>query len=160
MTRGPGYIIRFMSGEAEVIHQDAAVRAVLTDYYRAFSTLDVQSVLPFFQEPCLLQGPQGVLSVPTRDVLGPVVATVMEELRSRGYGRSELHLQQLNLLSGTAALAIGVAIRYRVDRQELERAGVTYLLHRSDAGWKIVVLVLHDAGGVGRPTSPDSPVTG
>jgi hypothetical protein len=32
----------------------------------------------------------------------------------------------------------------------LERVGVTYLLHKSDMGWKIAVVVLHDAGEVVR----------
>jgi hypothetical protein len=26
----------------------------------------------------------------------------------------------------------------------LERAGVTYVLHKAEAGWKIAVIVMHD----------------
>jgi hypothetical protein len=48
-------------------------------------------------------------------------------------------------------LVTGVALRYKVDGKELERVGVTYVLHKVDTGWKIAVLILHDAndGGSG-----------
>jgi hypothetical protein len=39
---------------------NAAVAQVLTDYYRAFSTLDAQAVLPYFHEPSQLISPAGV----------------------------------------------------------------------------------------------------
>ena len=34
----------------------AAVTRVLTDYYNAFSTLDVQAILPYYHEPSLRRG--------------------------------------------------------------------------------------------------------
>jgi hypothetical protein len=74
----------------------------------------------------------------------------MEDLRARGYGRSELSLQQVKPLSATAAMASGVALRYKADGQEMDRVGVTYLLHKADTGWKIVAVVLHDTDGAVR----------
>jgi hypothetical protein len=56
----------------------------------------------------------------------------------------------MNLLSGTAPLARGVARRYKANGQESDRAGVTYLLCKADANWKIAVIVLHDPDGVSR----------
>jgi ketosteroid isomerase-like protein len=129
---------------------EAAVTQVLADYYSAFSTLDVRAILPYFHEPALLIGPPGVGAAPTSAALVSIFAPVMEDLRARGYGRSELSLQQVKRLSATAALASGVARRYKADGQELERAGVTYLLHRAEAGWKIAVVVLHHTDEVAR----------
>mgnify|MGYP001617037879 CR=1 FL=1 len=123
---------------------EAAVTRVLADYYSAFSTLNLEATLPYFHEPCLFIGPQGVGAVTTSAGLAGIIAPAMENLRARGYGRSELSLQQLKLLSATASLASGTAIRYKTDGQELDRVGVTYLLHKTDSGWKIAVLVLHD----------------
>jgi hypothetical protein len=74
----------------------------------------------------------------------------MENLRRRQYGQSELKLQQLKLLSATSALAMVVAIWLKTDGQELERVGVTYLLHKTESGWKFAVVVLHDADEVAR----------
>ena len=129
---------------------EAAVTQVLADYYRAFSTLDVQAILPYFHQPAFLIGPAGVIAVPTSAALTSIFAPAMEDLRARGYGRSDLSLQQFSLLSATVGLAIGVARRYKRDGQELERVGVTYLLHKADTGWKIAVVVLHDTGEVVR----------
>src|ERR1700734_4505335 len=46
-------------------NEAAAVMQVLTDYYRAFSTLDLQKILPFFHQPSVLVGQQGVFLAPT-----------------------------------------------------------------------------------------------
>jgi len=68
----------------------------------------------------------------------------MEGLRTREFGRSELSVGSVNSLSASATLVTGVAIRYKRNGQELERAGVTYVLHKAEAGWKIAVIVMHD----------------
>ena len=127
-------------------NETAAVMQVLADYYRAFSTLDLQKILPFFHQPSLLVGQQGVFAVTNHAELAVVFTPTMEGLRSRGYGRSELSQPKLSLLSATAALVIGVAERYKTDGQPLDRAGVTYVMQKTDAGWKIAVTVLHDPG--------------
>ena len=127
-------------------NEAAAVMQVLTDYYRAFSTLDLQKILPFFHQPSVLVGQQGVFAAPNHAELAVVFTPTMEGLRSRGYGRSELSQPKLTLLSETAALVIGVAERYKTDGQPLDRAGVTYVMQKTDAGWKIAAIVLHDPG--------------
>jgi ketosteroid isomerase-like protein len=127
-------------------NNEDAVNQVLTDYYKAFSTLTVQSILRYFHQPALLIGPSGV--IPTPEAVVPIFGPVMENLRQREYRRSEFNLQQLRLLSATSALAMGVAIRYKTDGQEMERVGITYLLHKGDSGWKFAVMALHDTDKV------------
>lgn len=119
---------------------------VLTDYFAAFSTLEVHAFLPYFHEPSLLIGPEGMVAAPTTAVLAAAFAPALESLRARGFRRSELNVRLSKTLSETAALITGVAIRYKADGQELERVGVTYVLHKNDTGWKIAVLILHDVG--------------
>lgn len=128
---------------------DKAVSQVLADYYRDFSTLDVHAILPYFHEPSLLVGPQGVIPIPDHAALAAVFGPVMEGLRAQGYGRSELEPSYVKLLSPSAALIGGVAARYKADGQQLERVGVTYLLHRTVSGWKFATVVLHD------PSTPE-----
>ena len=129
-------------------NDEDAVNQVLTDYYNAFSTLTVQSILCYFHQPALLIGPSGVIALPTADAVVPIFGPVMENLRQREYRRSEFSLQQLRLLSATSALAMGVAIRYKTNGQEMERLGITYLLHKGDSGWKFAVMALHDTDKV------------
>jgi len=129
----------------ESVTEETEVTRFLTAYYRDFSSLDIQAILPYFHEPSLIIGPQGVFAAPTRSVLATTLVPVLEGLRGRGYGRSELSIRQLKSLSPATILVVGVALRFKVDGQALERAGVTYVLLKVDQHWKIAVLVTHDA---------------
>jgi hypothetical protein len=124
---------------------ETAVRQTLDEYYRAFSTLSVQAILPYLNQPALLVGPLGVIPLPTPSAIEPIFGPVMESLRTRGYARSELGSQEIRILCAQSAFATGIAIRYRSDGEELERADVTYLLRKTDDAWKFVVMVLHGA---------------
>jgi ketosteroid isomerase-like protein len=125
--------------------EDAAVQLMLNDYYAAFSTLHVQAILPYFHQPALLIGPQGVIPLPIPAAVEPIFTPVMQSLQTRGYRRSELNLREIRLLSAQSAFATGIAIRFKSHGEELERVGVTYLLRKSEGGaWKFAVMVLHD----------------
>jgi len=128
------------------------VNQVIADYYRDFSTLNVQAILPYFNEPSLLVGPQGVIPIPDRAALVAVLGPVMEGLRARGYGRSELELDYVKSLSSSAALIGGVAVRYKTDGHQLERVGVTYVLHKTESGWKFAMVIVHDPNTPGGDT--------
>ena len=119
-------------------------------YYRDFSSLDIRVILPHFHEPCLTIGPQGVLAAPTLSVLATAITPVLEGLRGRGYGRSDLSIRQLKSLNPATILVTGIALRFKVDGQALEQVGVTYVLQKADQQWKIAVLVTHDADQVAR----------
>jgi len=120
------------------------LKQVIADYYRDFSTLNVQAILPYFHEPAMLVGPQGVISIPDRTAVAAVFGRVMEGLRAQGYGRSEFELGDVKVLSSSAAIVPGVAVRYKTDGQQLERMGITYVLHNTKKGWKFVTVILHD----------------
>jgi hypothetical protein len=121
-----------------------SVNQVISDYYRDFSTLNVQAILPYFNEPSLLVGPQGAIPVPDHAALVAVFGPVMEGLRAKGYGRSEFELGYAKSLSASVALIGGIAVRYNADGQLLERVGVTYLLQKTESGWKFATVILHD----------------
>jgi hypothetical protein len=131
---------------------NAALNQFIADYYRDFSTLNVQAILPYFSEPSLLVGPQGVIPIPDHAAVVPVFGPVMEGLRAKGYGRSELELGYVQSLSSSAALIGGVAVRYKIDGQQLDRVGVTYVLHKTEGSWKFATVILHDPGTPGAPS--------
>ena len=114
---------------------ETAVRKTLDEYYRAFSTLRVQAIFPYLNQPALLVGPLGVIPLPRPSAVEPIFDPVMESLRTRGYARSELGSQEIRILSARSAFATGIAIRYRSDGEKLERAGITYLLRKTDDAW-------------------------
>jgi hypothetical protein len=123
---------------------EAALSQLLTDYYYAFGTLDAEAVLPYFHTPGLFIGPAGTFGVPSTEVLSAMFGAIMDDLRARGYARSELSLHQIKMLSRTAACASGTVTRYKADGQELEHAGLTYLFYKSSDGWGITAILLHD----------------
>lgn len=121
-----------------------SVNQIIADYYRDFSTLNVQAILRYFNEPSLLVGPRGVIPIPNHAALVAVFGPVMEGLRAKGYGRSEFELDYAKSLSSSAALTGGVAVRYSTEGQQLERVGITYVLHKTENGWKFATVILHD----------------
>jgi len=129
----------------------AAVTKALTDYYRAFSTLDAQAVLPYFHEPSQLVSPAGVVPTPTRAAVAAAFQPIMDGLRARRFAKSELINLHLKRLSTSTVIAGGVAVRLKTDGHELERAGVVYLMQKATAGWQIATVVIHDAEKVLRP---------
>ena len=125
-----------------------AIARMYTGYFEAFQRLDPDAVLPYYHMPCAILIPEAVLAVAGVAEARALFAEMMKGLAARGYGRSEwtgLGVKQLG--ANLAVLSAGV-IRYRTDGAELERFGATYMLRKTDAGWKIAVLTVHDADAV------------
>ena len=131
-----------MASADSTSNDQADVIRVLHDYYSAFSTLNIEAVLPYFHESSMLIGPQAVFAATTHTMLATAVSPAIEGFRARGFGRTELSVRDFKSLSATVALVGGVARRYKLEGQELDQANVTYLLHKADSGWKIAVLII------------------
>src|SRR5438067_462393 len=112
------------------------------EYYKAFSTLELSAIVSYFCESSMTIAPQGVLSAESRAVLADSLAPIVEGLRAKRYGRSEFIQPDVTMVGETAALVRGMAVRYTAEGSEIERIPVAYLMHRSEAGWKIAVLVV------------------
>lgn len=125
--------------------EEIAVGERLEEYYRAFSTLNIREILPFLHEPALVIGPLGVFPLATASAIEPIFGPVMENLRARGYARSELESPGTRMLGAQSASVTGIAVRYGAGGAEMERAGITYLMRKTEDGWKIAVMVLHGA---------------
>jgi len=112
------------------------------EYYRVFSTLDMNAIVSCYCEPCMTIAPQGVSSAANRAALANSLAPLVGGLKAKGYGRSEFGQAQVTMLGETDALVRGVAVRYTTAGPEMERIPISYLMHRGGAGWKIAVLVV------------------
>jgi len=98
-----------------------------------------------------LVSPAGVVPTPTRATVAAAFQPVMDGLRSRHFAKIELINLHVKRLSVNTVIAGGVAVRRKTDGQELERAGVVYLLQRTSAGWQFATVVIHDAEDALRP---------
>jgi len=69
-------------------------------------------------------------------------------LKERNFARSEWARLKTKSLGTGVVIASALAIRYKQDGQELQRFGVTYLLRKTDDGWKLVSYASHDPASV------------
>jgi ketosteroid isomerase-like protein len=128
--------------------EEEAITQTFTNYIETFQKLDPHATLPYFHVPCMFISPQGVRVLVTAADVEALLSQVMEGLKARGYARSELLDRHVKQMSGDIALVSVGRVRYATDGRELERFGETYTLRRTEAGWKIVVAIIHDADGV------------
>ena len=112
------------------------------NYYSVFSSLDLNAIARHFSEPCLSIGRGRVFVAMSRVEFVEAVSSFVGELRAKGYGHSEFAQAETVMLSDTAVLVRGVAVRYAQTGLEMERAPISYLLHSNGEEWQIVVMVL------------------
>jgi hypothetical protein len=93
------------------VDDQAAITSVLNGYYSAFSTLDVQAIVHYYHEPSLFITPLGVNAVHTRADMVSGFTTIIEGLRARGFGRSELSMWNVVRICALELLVfIGMAL--------------------------------------------------
>lgn len=122
-----------------------AILAVLRGVEAAFSEGDLPRWLSFFHSPYLIMAPEGVIAPSSESEALTLLRPQMDNLRARGYARSELNRATVKLLSSTTALAAVEWIRRKANKEELERLGATYALFKGEDGWKIVMVTVHPA---------------
>jgi hypothetical protein len=114
--------------------------AAIHNYYKAFSTLDLDTCVHFFTLPCMFIGLRGTFAVANREDLARVLGPTFEALKTKNYQRSEFIEPQLTTLTENTALVRGVAVRYQASGTELERVTTSYMMHQTGAAWKIAVI--------------------
>ena len=114
--------------------------AAIHNYYKAFSTLDLDACVPFFTLPCMFIGLQGTFAVANREDLARVLGPTFDALKTKNYQRSEFIEPQLTTLTENTALVRGVAVRYQASGTELGRVPISYMVHQTGGTWKIAVV--------------------
>jgi uncharacterized NTF2-like protein DUF6841 len=83
----------------------------------------------------------------TKRELEAFLATIMRDLASRSYARSEIDELHVHRLTDHAAVVSMSRTRYTERGDAMERLGETYtLLRGSDDEWRIAVAVVHAPG--------------
>jgi hypothetical protein len=120
-----------------------AIHDVVSGYYDAFGR-DSAAASAFYGEPTLIVIPNQVILLRTRADVEASLDELVATLKASGYSHSKLGEHRVKLLNPTTALYSTVAIRMKADGTELQRSGFTYLLHKSNAGWKIHEIIATD----------------
>ena len=128
---------------ATSVSEKDAIHAVLAGYYDAFGR-DSAAASAFYGEPSLVVFPNQVVGLSTRADVEVFFDKLVASLKPSGYSHSKLGDHRIKLLNSTTALYSTVAIRLKADGSEMQRSGFTYLLHKSNAGWKIHQIIATD----------------
>lgn len=146
MTRSGRETIHFTKEGAMPSFRDTdAISRTFASYVEAFQTLDANAVAAYCHVPCMLVAPQGVQVMATVAEVSAMFGRMMAGLEARGYARSKLEELHVEPMSEAAAVVSVSRTRQGAQGQDLERVGETYVLRRADAGWKIVMALMHDA---------------
>lgn len=114
---------------------------VIQKYYETFSTLELGAIVSHFCEPCMSISPQGVMTAASRAELAKAFSPFLDGLRAKDYGKSEFVEPQVTMLGESTAMIRGLAVRFMKDGREMERVRISYIMHITDEGWKIAVMV-------------------
>lgn len=127
----------------DVSRDQELILAVLRKVEVAFSDGDLERWLSLFHSPYLIMAPEGVIAPSSDEEALALIRPQTEDLRARGYTRSEMNRPTVKLLSPTTALAAVEWVRRKGNEEEFERLGATYAFFKGDDGWKIVMLTVH-----------------
>jgi len=120
-----------------------AIHEVLSGYYDAFGR-DSAAASAFYGEPTLIVLPNQVVMLGTRADIATFFDKFVATLKASGYSHSKFGAYRIKLLNSATALFSTVATRIKTDGTEMQQSGFTYLLHKSDAGWKIHEIIATD----------------
>jgi hypothetical protein len=120
-----------------------AIQQLISGYYDAVGR-DPAEAASFYGEPSMIVLPNDVLAMNNRFDVERFLANLVGSLRSLGYSHSKLNDPRIKFLNNNTAIYSAIAIRYKIDGSELQRAGFTYLLRKGPSGWKIHELVATD----------------
>jgi hypothetical protein len=121
------------------------LEAAFEDYMRAFETLDLDRILPHFDEQAALVTAAGTVAMPDRDAIQRALGPMVEQSRSQNYDRSEMRNRNLKMLSLSLAQVTGVLVRLDRSGKEISHFGVVYAMRNADGDWKVAAITVHDA---------------
>jgi ketosteroid isomerase-like protein len=122
-----------------------AIDKLMHEYFEAYSRGDMAAVIKLTSVPFVIPAPQGYLAFTTADEVSDWFNRVRDAAVKQGYAKTEWIDFGVRLLGPTHAIAGGTYVRYKVDGSELNRSGGTYLLSKTDGGWKIGVNLAYPA---------------
>lgn len=120
-----------------------ALRSFFEEYATAFSTLDPDAIAGHWHCPTLLAGGDDVRAVETTAEAATLIGRMADDLRSRGYERSEFASVDAAEVDDGVAVAEVVWRRLDADGDLLEEFATFHVLRETDEGWKLVVVARH-----------------
>ncbi|MFT4562131.1 MAG: ketosteroid isomerase-like protein [Gammaproteobacteria bacterium] len=127
------------------LSKETSIREFYADYLDTFHRLDAEAVAMFYTQPCLFITDQTITLMHDGDEIERLFGEIISGLIAKDYDHSVVEDLSVKLLSEHLAQVSGLAIRYRKDGTELEKAGASYVLQFSANAWKFVSAMTYPA---------------
>lgn len=127
------------------------IHRVLEAYHQAFDAGDPKEATPYVHRPCTVVTRWGAYVLTDRQEIESALTSVQRDLRARGCERTDRRDVHVRLLDDRLARARALAVRFDDADRVVERTGTAYVLRRTEQGWRIAVLVEHEAGEAADP---------
>jgi hypothetical protein len=121
----------------------AEVNAFMTQYWELWSTGNIDQLVARIYHP---MGQVNNTGHSTIDQMKSRFPETRKSMVSKGYGRSNMPVRNICILSPTVAMVSGRGVRYLTDGKVMAEFGWTYTLIKGESGWKMVSIYTHDAG--------------
>ena len=124
------------------------VRDWFAGYLHAFTSLargeraDPEALLDFYGVPLVMLSEERCSTLMDRSAVIGAVQSLVDGLRRMDYAGSIVHRLDVRPLNTRAALVDGMFSRYDRKGGELERLGATYLVAKTDDGWRFASIVV------------------
>ena len=136
---------------ADVATVKTEVTAAIDKYYRLFSEQNPTALSEeVFNIPWIVIGGSGPQADVTKEQAAARFQGSMKQLVESGWGKSVFTTENVCVLSANSAIASGYNTRYKTDGGVMSVGGVSYLLGKSKAGWRIVSYTGHARGKIVR----------
>jgi hypothetical protein len=122
----------------------AAIEA-FEKYAESFQSLDPKAIPEHFHEPALIVTPKGVQSLPDATSVERAYARIMADLPKQNYARTEFTRLREQRLGDDLVMITGWGTWVDHAGKGFMPFGLTYTLRHTQAGWKIVVALIHGA---------------
>lgn len=125
--------------------EEQDIRAVIEGIGETFSELDVDRWLSHFNPEHTFVYHGTVFVAKSLGDTKNAFAPEIKRLKESGFRRSALDLCNVKLIEPKLAIAATRWRRLDEKGKLLEKLGITYTLLKGPAGWKVVVVIAHDA---------------
>lgn len=122
----------------------AAIEA-FEKYAESFQSLDPKAIPEHFHEPALIVTPKGVQSLPDATSVERAYARIMADLPKQNFARTEFTRLREQRLGDDLVMITGWGTWVDHAGKGFMPFGLTYTLRHTQAGWKIVVALIHGA---------------
>ena len=119
----------------------AEVNAFMDQYWTLFSAGQIDQLAARVYHPFGQLNNQGHSSIEQMKARFP---DTRKTLLAGGYGRSQMPVRNVCVLSPTVAIVSGRGIRYLTDGRIMAEFGWTYTLLKGSDGWRMVSIYTHD----------------